>query len=62
MKATWFTDFVLLFRPEDSSRLADGKHLIGSSYQSVDEKSHVSTNAIVWTLISVVAGLCIGQF
>ena len=61
MAATWFTNFVLLFRPEDSSRVADDKYLPVPGFHSVNENSPATVKALVWTMISIMAGLIIGQ-
>jgi hypothetical protein len=61
MTATWFANLVLLFQPEDSSRLAQGEDFLAPAFSSLNEKSPAPAKALLWTLISIMAGLIIGQ-
>jgi hypothetical protein len=61
MAVKWLTEFLLLFQPEESSRFPDVKYSPMTPFRSEDEKPRVSAKARVWTVISIVVGLFIGQ-
>jgi hypothetical protein len=61
MGAIWLTSFALFFRPEDSSWLSEEKCTHVPVFRFVNEKSHAPLKALVWTMISIIAGLIIGQ-
>ena len=61
MATTWFAKFVLFFQPEDSSRPADEKQLHVPAFRPVNKKTSTPLKALIWTMISIMAGLIIGQ-
>lgn len=61
MAGTWFSNVVLFFRPEDSSPLAHENYLPVPEFRTVNEKIPADLKALVWTMISIMAGLIVGQ-
>lgn len=59
MNASWLTEFIRLFMPEDSSGLNNGNSFT-TAFQPLN-KTVVSLKALVWTAISIGIGLVIGQ-
>jgi len=61
MAVKWLTEFLLLFQPEEFPRSPDVKYSPMTPFRSENEKSRVSAEELVWTVISIVVGLFIGQ-
>jgi hypothetical protein len=61
MAVTWLAKFTLLFPPEESPRLPDDEYTQLKAFRFINEKIIFSLKALVWTLISIFAGLGIGQ-
>ena len=63
MAATWFTNFVRLFRPEDSSGLSEEKCIHISVFRTVDDNKVAPgpLKAVVWIIISILVGMGIGH-
>ncbi len=59
--AKWITHLILLFQPENSYRLVDEKYSSAAAFGFANEKPVVSIKALIWTVISILAGLALGQ-
>ena len=61
MAVSWIYNLILIFQPEDSSRLQDEDAFYAAVFRSVNKKPPVSVKALVWTVIAILVGLSIGQ-
>lgn len=61
MALSWIDKLILIFQPEDSSRLQDEDVFYAAVLRSVDKKPPLSVKTLVWTVIAILVGLSIGQ-
>lgn len=61
MNSKWVATLILLFQPEDSHGGIDEKYILKPVPIPIEKKSNLSVKALVWTLISILTGLVIGQ-
>jgi hypothetical protein len=61
MAVSWIYKLILIFQPEDSSRLQADDAFYAAIFRSLKKKTPVSVKALVWTVIAIFVGLSIGQ-
>ena len=61
MAVTLLNRLFLLFRPEESPQAPGEQHLTVTSFRMVNLKSPISLKALVWTVLSILIGLGVGQ-
>jgi hypothetical protein len=61
MAISWIDKLILIFQPEDSSRLQNLDAFYTAAFRPVDRKPPLSVKALFWTVIAILVGLSIGQ-
>lgn len=61
MTIKWTTALISFFQPEDAYGWMDENQLLKLAPLPEEKKANISIKALVWILISILAGLAIGQ-
>lgn len=61
MATTWLAKLIPLFRPEESPRFPEERDQAMTVLRSVERKFTLSLKALLWTVISILLGVIVGQ-
>ena len=61
MANTWLAKLIPLFQPEESSRFREEQHTTMTAFRIVERKIPISFKALLWTVISILLGVMVGQ-